>query len=270
MSEHNGDLVDQIVSDVLKSKRYRQLDAGLVRSIAQNELPKRHSLKETVKAVKNKLHQVGGAYLEDKMPYNDWLKDIQEASQMGKDEFRNAMSRTMEHHASTRERLAFLDEFYATCLAGLPPIHSVLDLACGLNPLSIPWMGLAEGATYLALDIYQDMVGFLSGALDLMPVEAYTTTCDLVHACPTRPVELALVLKTIPCLEQLDGSAGERLLDALLADVILVSFPLRSLGGREVGMATNYDSHFTAIAANKQWKIDRFEFKNELVFRVIR
>ena len=27
-----------------------------------------------------------------------------------------------------------------TALAGLPPIHSVLDVACGLNPLAIAWM----------------------------------------------------------------------------------------------------------------------------------
>jgi 16S rRNA (guanine(1405)-N(7))-methyltransferase len=270
MPVQNDDLLDQIVDDVIDSRHYRQLDAGLIRSIARNELLKRHSLKETVKAVKNKLHQVGGAYLDEKMPYAVWLKEIQLARQTGPAEFRNALLRTMEHHASTRERLDFLDGFYSTCLAGLPPIHSVLDLACGLNPLSVPWMDLADGASYLALDIYQDMMDFLSAVLGLMPLEAHTTTCNLVNACPTQPVELALVLKTIPCLDQLDISAGERLLDAIQAEVMLVSFPLRSLGGREVGMATNYGNRFLAIAANKHWKYDRFELNNELVFRVFK
>ena len=262
--------LDQIVFDVSKSKRYRQVDAGLIRFVAQNELPKRQNLKATVKAVKNKLHQVCGAYLEGKMPYASWLDEIQEASHADQDAFKKVLRNTMEHHSSTRERLSVLDKFYATCLAGLPPIRSVLDLACGLNPLAIPWMGLDDGALYLALDIYQDMMDFLAGALRFFPVEAHTITCNLVNACPTRLVELALLLKTIPCLEQLESQASERLLDSLQAEVMLVSFPLRTLGGREVGMATNYERRFLAIAANKRWKIDRFEFNNELVFRVIK
>jgi 16S rRNA (guanine(1405)-N(7))-methyltransferase len=270
MPVNNNDLLDQIVVDVIKSKRYRQVDSGLIRSVAQNELLKRHNLKETVKAVKNKLHQVGGAYLEEKMPYDAWLDVIREASRADPDEFSSALRSTMEHHASTRERLSFLDEFYSTCLAGLPPVRSVLDLACGLNPLANPWMHLADGALYLALDIYQDMMDFLSAALSLFPLEAHTITCNLVNACPTRPVELALLLKTIPCLDQIDNFAGERLLDSLHAEVILVSFPLRSLGGREVGMATNYERHFLEMATDKGWKIDRFGFSNELVFRIIK
>ena len=34
----------------------------------------------------------------------------------------------------------------------------ILDLACGLNPLAAAWMPLAPGATYHAVDVYQDMV----------------------------------------------------------------------------------------------------------------
>jgi 16S rRNA (guanine(1405)-N(7))-methyltransferase len=174
----------------------------------------------------------------------------------------------MGHHASTRERLPFLEEFYMTCLAGLPPVNSVLDVACGLNPLSIPWMGLANGAHYTAVDIYRDMMGFISDALALLPVNGSSLTGDVITACPTQPVDLALILKTIPCLEQIDKSAGERLLDTIQAEAMLVSFPMRSLGGRDVGMAENYEKRFLEIASGKRWRVKRYEFQNELVFRV--
>ena len=45
----------------------------------------------------------------------------------------------------------------AEVLAGnlhlLPKTGEALDLACGLNPLSLPWMGLNDEATYHVYDI---------------------------------------------------------------------------------------------------------------------
>jgi 16S rRNA (guanine(1405)-N(7))-methyltransferase len=268
MIDQNAELVNQVVESLAKGGRYSQVDEALVRRLALVELSKRAGLKDVVKAVKNKLHQVGGAYQEGNLDYNSWLADLTAAKGLNPEQFRLSLSRIMEHHASTRERLPLLDGFYAACLAGLPPIHSVLDIACGLNPLSIPWMGLADGVRYLAVDIYQDMISFLNGALVLMLVDGQAATCDVITDCPAQPVDLALALKTIPCLEQIDKNAGEHLLSSIQAKVMLISFPLRSLGGRDVGMAANYEKRFLHIAAEKHWKIERFVFINELVFRV--
>ena len=270
MVDQSAELINQVVDSLAQSVRYGQIDQGLVRRLARVELSKRAGFKNVVKAVKNKLHQVGGAYQEEKMDYNSWLADLKATEGLSADEFRLSLSRIMEHHASTRERLPLLDKFYSTCLAGLPPIHSVLDIACGLNPLSIPWMGLADRAKYLAADIFQDMISFLNGALAFLPVDGRAVSCDVNAACPELPVDLALALKTIPCLEQIDKTAGEHLLSTLQAKVMLISFPLRSLGGRDVGMTTNYEKRFLTLALEKHWKIERFVFKNELVFRVIK
>ena len=270
MVEQSDELVDQVVESIARSERYSQVNSALVRRLARAELSKRTSLKDVVKAVKNKLHQVGGAYQEGKMDYDSWLADLIAARCLNPEKFRISLSRVMEHHASTRERLPHLSGFYSTCLAGLPPIHSVLDVACGLNPLSIPWMGLADGVQYMAVDIYQDMVSFLNSVLALLPVEGRAVACDINSACPALPVDLALGLKTIPCLEQIDKTAGEHLLSSLQAQVMLISFPLRSLGGRNVGMAANYEKHFLDLASENRWQIERFAFENELVFRVIR
>jgi 16S rRNA (guanine(1405)-N(7))-methyltransferase len=232
-------------------------------------LAKRHSLKEAVKATKNKLHQVGGAYLEGEAHYAVWLDELRETSRSGdRGDFRKACARVMSHHSSTRERLAILDRFYATTLAGLPPFRSVLDVACGLNPLAIPWMPLAENAEYYAVDIYQDMVDFLNRFMALLPIQGHAQAGDVLQACPAQPVDVAFVLKTLPCLEQVDKAAGRRLLDAINADHLLVSFPVHSLGGRSKGMAANYEARFRELVADKDWAVKRFEFVTELVFRV--
>src|SRR5207249_948451 len=136
----------------------------------------------------------------------------------------------MDHHASTRERLPILDQFYATIFAELPPINSVLDLACGLNPLAIPWMPLMPNARYYAYDIYQPEIDFLNIALGMLGVEGHYESRDITQSPPEQHAALALILKTIPCLEQLDKQAGAHLLQTIDARYLLISFPIHSLG----------------------------------------
>jgi 16S rRNA (guanine(1405)-N(7))-methyltransferase len=174
----------------------------------------------------------------------------------------------MAHHASTRERIGLLDSFYATALAGIGPIRSVLDVACGLNPLTAPWMPLAADVTYYACDIYTDMIAFLNSYFQIAGIRGQAQVCDLVTGPPPYSVDLALVLKVLPPLEQLDKSAGINLLRALRADYLLVSFPARTLGGRGKGMAESYEDRFRALVHDEGWTVERFGFTTELVFLV--
>ena len=259
--------IDELVVAVRKSSKYGRVCEDVVRGVGERELAKGRRLKDAIKATKKKLHQVGGAYLEGGMDYAAWLDDLRVASG-DEGDFRWACAQVMRHHASTKERFQILDEFYATVLADLPPIHSVLDLACGLNPLAIPWMGLPDGATYYAYDIYEDMVAFLQAFMKLTPVRGQALTCDVLQSCSLPKADLALVLKSIPCLEQIDKAAGARLLDAIDADHLLVSFPVHSLGGMDKGMPTNYEARFRELVAGKDWAIRRFEFATELAFLI--
>ncbi len=267
--------LDELVAEVRKSAKYAQVSESLIREIGAGELRKRASRKEALKATKNKLHQAGGLFAAEKARYAEWLTTLSaltassasRALPLGEGAA-EALRAIMSHHASTRERLPILNAFYMTIFAGLPAIHSVLDVACGLNPLAIPWMSLAPDATYHAVDIYDDMMRFLGAAMQLLGVQGTAETRDVIHACPTERVDVALVLKAVPCLEQIDKRAGEMLLDQLNAQHIIVSYPTRTVGGREIGMSATYEARFNALLASKGWPFKRFEFANELVFRI--
>jgi 16S rRNA (guanine(1405)-N(7))-methyltransferase len=258
----------RLVQSVGASTKYRPICQELVERLGRQELAKRHTLREAIKATKNKLHQVGGAYLHDEARYTAWLAELQAAQNPA--DLRPICRKIMEAHASTRERLPILDEFYATVLAGLPPMRSVLDLACGLNPLALPWLPLAEGATYWALDIYEDMMAFVQSfmALPMAGVRGRAEARDVLQLGPTPRVDLALVLKAIPCLEQMDKAAGAKLLDVIQADHVLVSFPAHSLGHRDKGMVENYAAHFRQLLAGRPGQVRRFQFSSELVFLI--
>ena len=258
--------LEELVASVRAGSRYRQVSEDLIRDIGARELARRVSLKEAVKAVKNKLHQVGGAYLAERQDYAAWLSDLTHLARgEDRDSFLAYLKTIMRHHASTRERLPILEQFYRTILAELPPVRSVLDIACGLNPLALPWMPFSGSVEYYACDIYRDMVDFLNQFMALLPVRGQAEVRDVIQACPTREVDLAFVLKTIPCLEQVDKAAGTRLLRTLNARHIAVSFPVHSLGGRARGMQAHYATSFRALL-DPAWSVRRFEFETELAF----
>jgi 16S rRNA (guanine(1405)-N(7))-methyltransferase len=202
------------------------------------------------------------------MDYAGWLQTLSQLRD--RSALRTTCVEIMRHHASTRERLPILADFYTTILADLPPIHSILDLACGLNPLSIPWMPLAANARYHACDIYQNQVDFLNHVLAVLGVQGEASVCDLLHGCPTQTADVALLLKAIPCLEQVDKQIAPRLLSAIQAPVLIVSFPVHSLGGRQKGMLTNYERHLYELTTGQPWRIEQFQFATELVFRLVK
>lgn len=267
----NDPVLDALVDEVQSSSKYHAIHPGLVRRIAAQELAKGRKAKEAVKAVRNKLHQVGGAYQETPIDYAKLNSELESLpARLDSPDLQAFCRRAMQQHASTRERLPILEQIFSQALAPLAPVRSLLDLACGLNPLALPWMPLSADAPYYACDIYSDQVDFLNRFLAHTNRPGRAELCDLTAELPAQPVQVALLLKTIPCLEQVDKAIGPRLLEGIPADHLLVSFPVASLGGRGKGMLENYEAHFMQLASGRAWKLQRFEFVSELAFLVSR
>ena len=259
--------LDKLVTAVTQSPKYAFINPDLVRQIGERELAARPSFKEAVKATKNKLHQVGGAYFEARLDYPAMLAQLRRAA--GDPALLRTVCRElMRRHASTRERLPILDEFYATTLGNLEDIRVIKDLACGLNPLTLPWLPLMNEFEYHAYDIYDDMMAFVAEFLGMVGVNGRAQTRDIISDPPTEPADLILILKTLPVLEQVEKGAAARLLDVIQARHLLVSFPAQSLGGRSKGMVQNYEAQFRGWTAGRDWQVERFEFATELAFLV--
>lgn len=258
----------QLIEAVVSSTKYGQVAPALVRTIGTQELNKRRNVKEAIKATKNKLHQTVGAYWNGKQAYAAWLTALHTAPD--RDAQRDVCRTMLRQHTSTRERLPLLDEFYPTLFADLPPIRSLLDLACGLNPLTIPWMPLAPIASYHACDVDVEQISFLQQALPLLGVQGAASVCDLLQPFAPPAVEVVLLLKTLPCLEQIDKRVSTRLVTRLHAPVIIISYPAQSLGGRSKGMVQSYRTHFQQLFPADDRQIQEFVFPTEIVFRLIR
>jgi 16S rRNA (guanine(1405)-N(7))-methyltransferase len=262
--------LDSIVAAVASAKKYRALCDATIGRVAERERAAQPGadLKTVVKATKRRLHQVYGAF-EQQVDYEAAWLGLHAAYTGGADaEIRVGCRHVMRLHHSTRERLPILDRFYADLWAVTGKPRSILDLGCGLNPLSLPWMGLEAGCRYIPLDIDRERIHFLNRYLILAGLSPLARCQDVLVRPPDDPVDVALLLKMSPTLERQEPGATARLLEALPAAWAAVSFAVKSLGGREKGMPATYQQGFLALAETRRWAVTRLGFGSELVFVV--
>ncbi|MDB5074406.1 MAG: Ribosomal methyltransferase [Chloroflexi bacterium] len=271
MTEPEGGAIDQVVAAVSHSAKYRRVSLDLIRAIAEQELAAHRKEKDAVKAVKNRLHQVCGAFFIGEPRYATWLQAIEHAVQQGEPvALRAACGEAMLKHTSTRERLPIIERFYGELVEGLAPDSHILDIGCGLNPLAIPWMRLPERVSYTCYDIDAGLIDFLNAYFAAMGISGHAELRNVVTDPPHAPASLALVLKVLPTLDQIQRDAGAALLRGLAAPRMLVSFPAHSLGGVQKGMAATYSARFLALADSERWQVRQITFASEIAFLVTR
>jgi 16S rRNA (guanine(1405)-N(7))-methyltransferase len=260
--------LEAVVTRVAGSRRYRAVDASLVRRLAGEELPHARNVDDAARRVRRRLHQAVGAFARGSAslgPVVDaWTGDLADPA------FRAACARVMASHASTAERAPSLDRFFDpiwTAAGGAPA--SLLDLGCGIGPLALPWMGLDRSATITAVDVDGQALATVDAFLDLVGHPHRIEERDLADATVESPADLALLLKLVTTLDRQDAAAAARLLDNLRARHAVVSFTLRSLGGRARGMERTYRDRMDRLAADVGASaVTEASVPNELVFVV--
>ncbi|MFY9826308.1 MAG: hypothetical protein WAM82_33400 [Thermoanaerobaculia bacterium] len=229
----SAERIERLAGLLATAPKYRNVSPETLSRVAQWAAVRYRSDKEVLKAAKRKLHQVYAAYLSPKAAAR--LTQLDAGS-------RGDCLEAMSLHASTVERLPILDELYGRIFAVTGVPSRVLDLACGLHPFGLPWMGLPAGASYHAMDIDCELMA----RLGLFSHRLVAECRDLLVRPPEEPADLAFLLKAVPCLEQQERGASLRLLRALNVRHAVVSFPAHSLGGRSKGM----EEHYAAMAEN--------------------
>jgi 16S rRNA (guanine(1405)-N(7))-methyltransferase len=261
--------LDRVEEAITRSRRYTAVAPDTVRRVAERALAAAGGdVADAVKRTKRGLHEIHGAYLPPSTPPYDALLRRLEAALAAGGDGRDVLRRAMEVHASTRERLPYLEQFHAEVFARVPAPATVRDLACGLNPLAAPW--LPGPPRYLASDIDTRQLDFLDRALTLLGIDHATEVLDLVDGPTGEPADLTLVLKTVPCLERQRVGAGWAVVAALGSPHVVVTFPTKSLGQRSKGMYQTWSAQFEARAAEHGWAYTSFEIPNELGYVLAR
>jgi 16S rRNA (guanine(1405)-N(7))-methyltransferase len=254
-----------IIAAVSHSKRYRHVSPGLVQRLAAEEIPKSKNAADAEKRTKRRLHQIFGAYATP-LPYEKLTAKLSAAAKTSPEAFKDATREILKHHASTAERLPVLESFYEPIFQITGKPFKVLDLACGLNPLTVLWMNLSANAFYVAVDIDAEMANFVDRFLAMAPVHGVARVNDLVTGPPRAWADVAFLLKTLPVLEHQTHDVLP-ILDAIHAPWLVVSFPTRSLGNCSKGMTATYRATMENLTKSRpKWTSHELTYPSELVY----
>lgn len=261
--------IDNIVEQLAQSKKYRE--AGIceqtIRDIVITELERQRNPKEAIQAARKKLHEVVALYLGDP-DYAAATRQLEAAFATGNPEtIKATCAEILRIHDSTNERMMLVDTFYAQIfeITGRPKV--LLDIACGLNPLTIPWMNLPPDASFYAYEIHQQRVDFLNRFLALQGIGGRALDQDILVDYPAEAGDVAMLLKEIHRMEKRRRGIVLPLLDALKVRWIVLSSPTRSRTGRH-GVKEVYREQVHEILVDRPWTITEIEFENELVYCV--
>ena len=257
------------VTALLSSRKYRGLGIPpeTVRSLLEQELGRRRSVREALQSVREKLHNIVAPYLGDPDPAAA-VSALDAALAEGTPQaLQSACREILAAHASTRERLPILEQFYAGIFAVTGRPRVICDLACGLDPLAFPWMGLPAGVEYHAYDLNQPRVDLLNQCLPRLGLAPLAEARDILLDPPDINADVAFFFKEAHRFEQRQHGCNRPFFDSIRARWLAVSLPTANLTGSRSLLEGHRLLVYNALEG-RSWPVTEILFENEIVFMI--
>ena len=273
--EIDSELVNFLVGLVKEKKELRNVDYGIVKEkilkilnsnnkILQNlsankKNKKNRYVKEFVKEIRAELREIYGVFI-----LKNYSKKENLLEKIGKDPKIENYNKILRLHKSSKERLPYYAAVYKMIFTITGRPKNIVDLACGLNPVSYPYLGF--NPEYFASDLNQKDCDFINKFFEKLSIPGKAVPIDL-----TKPEEwskipecdVCFLLKTLDSLETVKKNVSRELINAINCKFLVVSFPKESLGGKK-SIDSSKRNWFYKILQQKKFKYEEFEVSNEL------
>lgn len=259
-------LRERLVHDLRETKKYAHVCGDTLARVADQALIRRRRAPDALKLAKQKLHQICGAYLAAAGARRAGAVLARFPRDPSPETVKGLCLELLRCHASSAERIPFMEELYGEVFRRVPNPGSVVDVGCGLHPCAVPWMPLGPACRYEAMDVDQRLIDLLRGLFSHLPGLQQAYARDVIVSVPEIRADVVLLLKLLPSLEQSDRGSALVLLRRVRARCLVVSFPAKSLGGREKGMRSHYAALWLSQFAQLGYAIVTLAFPNETVY----
>jgi 16S rRNA (guanine(1405)-N(7))-methyltransferase len=241
---------------------------------------------ELKKSVRKKLREVHGAFTKKPLGEEKKRLLLLELAQAKREENlekeKQTVMKILKSHASTCERKDSYNELYLRILKN-QPVKKILDLGCGYNPFAYtlfkeqvrstqdePCGNLkSEGkkTEYVAVDINNRDLKFIQKYFALEKIRGKTLNLDLTEEKNLKIIEkesenaTCFMFKLLDSLEAKKKKSSEALLKHIKSPLIIISFPLKTIGGRK--RIVGKRKWFQKLLRNKNYKITEETIGNE-------
>lgn len=261
------DLTAELQLQINASRKYRQLGIpkATLRDLVEKNLRLADNPRQLDKVLRHKLHNLVAPYLGDP----DYTDKVNALSGLPRELHSPAMMEwcksILNTHASTRERLPIQQAFYKEIfnLTGTPGV--ILDLACGMNPFALPWMGLPTDAQYYAFDLHQPRTHLITAFLAHIGQPGTAHHQDILVDPPQIDADVIFFFKEAHRFERRERGASRRFFNQLSTRWLLVSLPTHSLSGQRSMLESDRHLIYEACV-DRDWKVSELLFDSEIVF----
>jgi 16S rRNA (guanine(1405)-N(7))-methyltransferase len=199
---------------------------------------------EIKKAVRKKLREVHGVFSKDILGEEKQKKILNSLMSAKKEKNLNKeeeiLKNILKSHRSTLERKDSYLDVYSSLLKNVK-FQKIIDLGCGYNPFSYK---ILEKATlkkpeYLSVDINEKDAKFIQKYFEIEGIEGSAVSLDLTSEKDLEKLKhepsdsVCLMFKLLDSLESRKRGSAKTLLEHINSKTIIVSFPLKSIGGKE-------------------------------------
>ena len=268
MNENEID-AQAMIEQILASRKYRDsgLNPNTIADLIRQEAPHQTSRKALLKSVRRKLHNIVAPYLgePDYVELTERLDTIRDTS-LESPELRSFCLDILTEHASTAERIPYMDEFYGWLFSTVGKPATLMGLACGLHPLAFPWMGLPLTTRYHAYDIIQPRIDFINTFFEKIGLAPLAENRDILVDPPTMPADLALFFKEAHRFEKRQPGSNQAFWASLDVHTLAISLPTQNLSGTHNLLDQHRDLVYANLPENKT--ISELSFENEIIFLV--
>ena len=246
--------MNELFEKLSTNKKYRDVCPDTLRRVIAECEGRYKKAKDMDKAVREKLHGITSAFMNE--------QEYKKAQVLAGDFRPGNLEDLLGCHASTRERLPLsaMDALYERIFEATGMPASLLDLACGINP--VYFIGKYPGMQVTGADISGQSVNIIR----LCGGNALHADLLCENAIPAERYDVALLFKILPLLDRQQSGAADAVLGRINAEYIVVSFPTRTLGGRNVGMEDNYSVWMENHMPENREACARFATDNELFY----
>jgi 16S rRNA (guanine(1405)-N(7))-methyltransferase len=239
-------LIKEIREKIIDSKKYN----GLSEEFIENEIKKhlnsnpnlRRVTHKDIKEIKSKLHRVYSSYQTKKKRkltnYIDELASVKDNLQL-----LNVVDSILSTTLSTKERINDYPNIYTEIfkLTGRP--FSIVDLGCGLNPVSYTHMNLKK-LNYYAYDISEQDIKFLNDYFKLMQKYELDGKAEILDVRNLSDIsgipnsDIVFLFKLIDLIDEKNKKTSEELIKSLInkTHAIVASFSTMTLTRKSMNL----------------------------------
>lgn len=280
MEKEEKEFVKKLIEKI-RTKKYRNIDDKIllekineflgrnkkIKEKLSKANEKSKEFKEVVKCVKQEMHRIYGAFQNDIGKREKLLEKLEKA-EPNSNEFIEIHKKILLTHKSTAERLRIYDNLYNDLfsITGKPDI--VVDIGCGMNPFSLPWMKV--DGMYLAVEFNRKDADFIRKYFSIIK-RTRKGIFEALELDVAKENDYAK-LRNIPCdvafawkmFDILDFKTAENIIKSINAKYLVASFSTKTLGKRQMNFPRR--SSFQKMLRRLGLEYKTLSYENEIFY----